>query len=250
MASGRAGAVALGAALTLTIIVAQGAVRRDAQVGPRDAAGLLAAVSGTPGVACDLAVRTLGNRWGASSVQPSVREPLGGTEEERSVARWAWSGRPAADDAGALLGGLASGDACVRRIAAALLTQVDDPSVRARVRERVEHAEGSERLAAITALTGERDAASQTALGALLRGDDPVFRSAAAWALGEMEATGSVPVLVDALRDADVQVRINAAWALGRIESASAIPSLVALLASDRDPKVRLAAAWALGRID
>jgi HEAT repeat protein len=289
------GAVVVGATAALAVVVALGAVRGDAREsrGPRevavprrvaearDAAGLLTAVAGTPPVACDLVVRTLGNRWGSGMVRPRVHEPLGPTADERALARWAWTEAPGVADAPLLLDGLDSSDACVRRVAAALLTRVDDDATRSALRDRAERGTGRARLAAITALAGRQEGTSERTLLGLLSESDPEVRRAAAWGLGEIEATGAIETLggmlrdqdtavrenaawalgrieraegvaplLGALRDANPGVRINAAWALGAIESAQAIPALTSVLASDADPEVRMAAAWALGHIE
>jgi HEAT repeat protein len=292
----RGGAVAVGAAAAaLGLVVALGAVRGEAReagdgwtphptqeaAGARDAAGLLAAVAGTPPVACDLVVRTLGNRWGRGMVHPRVHEPLGPTADQRALARWAWTEEPAVGAAPRLLEALGSADACVRRVAAAMLQRIEDDATREALRNRAERGTGPERLAAITALAGRREAASERTLQGLLGEPDPVVRRAAAWALGEMEAAGAVAALGRLLRDPDTSVRENAAWALGRIERAEgvallsgalrdgspavrvnaawalgaiespqAIPLLSSVLASDADAEVRMAAAWALGRIE
>ncbi len=289
MSAKTGGAVTLGAVMALSGVVALGAVRDDAVQAtlPRgvaaaeDAAGLLAAVTGTPPVACDLVVRTLGNRWGGGMVRPRVHEPLGPTDDERALARWAWTESPVAADAPRLLDGLGSADTCVRRVAAAMLTRVEDDALRATLRQRAERGTGQERLAAITALAGRKEAASERTLQGLLAESDATVRAAAAWALGESEAAGAVQALGRAVRDQDTAVRenaawalgriereegvdpllgalrdtspgvrINAAWALGAIESTRAIPALTGVLASDADPEVRIAAAWALGHID
>ena len=245
------------------------------------AEALLAGIEGTPPVACELVVRSLGNRWGSSSVNPRVHPPLAGTPSERAVARWAWTDRPAADEAGVLLEGLESDDACVQRIAARLLGVMDEPGTVSRVVGMARTGSGSRRLAAVAALAHLSDDRAADALDALLtdgdpevrraaawalaetegddavdglvevlRGDDPLLRENAAWALGRIESVAALESLETALQDPAVGVRVNAAWALGRIEDASAIPSLAAVVGGDADDEVRRTAAWALGRIE
>lgn len=246
-----------------------------------DASALLAGIEGTPPVACELVVRSLGNRWGASSVEPRVHPPLAGTPSERAVARWAWTDRPAPDEAGALLAGLESDDACVQRIAARLLGVMDDPATVSRVLEMARSGSGSRQLAAIAALAHVSDDRASSTLDAVLangdpgvrraaawalaeaedddavagltealRHDDPLLRENAAWALGRIESADALGPLETALRDPTVGVRVNAAWALGQLEDAAAIPSLAAVVGGDAEDEVRRTAAWALGRIE
>lgn len=245
------------------------------------AEALLEGVAGTPPVACELVVRSLGNRWGSSSLVPRVHPPLGATDPERDVATWAWTGRPAADDAAALLDGLEADDACVRRVAARLVGLVDDPETISRLITLATTGSGSARLAAITALAQASSQAGSQALSGLLadrdievrraaawalaatgddhavpglagalRDSDLPLRENAAWALGRIERPSAVRPLTEALRDPRPGVRVNAAWALGSIEDPGAIPALAALLGADADDQVRHAAAWALGRIE
>jgi hypothetical protein len=265
MGPGQGRYVVLGALLAVAGGAALGAVRADAVYSsaprrsagispdgpaPADAAGFLTAVSGTPPTACALVVRTLGNRWGSNSVRPRLRVPLGESPSDRALAEWSWSARPTSSDTEALLSGLAATDPCARRVAATLLAQIEDGSLRDRLRRRVESSRGAERLAALIALTGRDDPASAALLRRLLGDADVEVRRSAAWGLGEMESRASRSALETALRDADVGVRVNAAWALGRLDDPAAIPALSALLGSDSDTEVRSAAAWALGKIE
>ena len=258
MATGTGRYVVLGGVIAVAGVAALGAVRTGEGSDPAarptvvmaGAAGFLSAVSGTPPTACALVVRTLGNRWGSSSVRPRVRVPLGVTEEERALAEWSWSARPTASDTDELLGGLDATDPCVRRVAATLLARVDDAGVRDRLRRRVESGQGPGRLAALTAMAGHEDPAAAALLRRLLGDADVVVRRSAAWGLGEMESRASRAAVEGALRDPDVGVRVNAAWALGRMEDPAAIRALSALLASDASGEVRSAAAWALGQIE
>lgn len=256
-------------------------IRRSASQQPTGAAALLAGIEGTPPVACELVVRALGNRWGSSSVTPRVHPPLAGTASQRAVARWAWTDRPAAAEAGVLLAGLESTDACVQRIAARLLGVMDDPDATVRLLDMARTGTGSRQLAAIAALahvsveqaSGMLDALlsdpdpevrraaawalaeaedddSVAGLAEALGDDDPLLRENAAWALGRIESSEALGPLQIALRDRTVGVRVNAAWALGQIEDAAAIPSLADVVGGDAEDEVRKAAAWALGRIE
>lgn len=109
-------------------------------------------------------------------------------------------------------------DACVRRVAASLMS-------------RVHH------VAAITAMI---DA---------LRDGAPGTREVAALGLGMANAEGAASALQTRLRDDTPGVRRAAAWALGEIEATSAVPTLIDVLAKDPDARVRQAAAWAIGNI-
>src|SRR5688572_21789088 len=86
------------------------------QAAPR-APALLAAVRGTPPVACDLVVQALGNRFSQPSVRPRVNIPGGVEANERELLDWVGTGRPGPENTAALLDALGSDDACVRRVA-------------------------------------------------------------------------------------------------------------------------------------
>jgi len=253
----------------------------EAQVQTAGAEALLRGLTGTSPLACELVLRALGNRWGSSSVSPRVHPPLAGTASERATARWAWSERPDAADAAALLAGVEADDPCVQRVAARLLGVLDDPGVVSRLIDRAGAGSGRSRLAAIAALGHISDDRASAALEALLDDGDPRVQRAAAWALAESGDDDSVAGLGDALGSSDAMlsenaawalgkierrsaigpleaalldsrtgVRVNAAWALGSIEDAAAIPSLAAVVGSDAVDEVRRTAAWALGRIE
>ncbi len=260
-------------------VAGPGAGSAPFQSGGADA--LLRGLAGTPPVACELVLRSLGNRWGTSSVTPRVHPPLAPDASGRAVAAWAWSGSPDAGDAAALLAGLEADDVCVRRVAARLLGRVGDTETASRVVDLARTGSGEGRMAAVASLAHLPDArASVTlegllddpdvdvrraaawalatagdedsvgALAAALRHDDPMLRENAAWALGKIESRAAVEPLASALEDPLAGVRVNAAWALGSIEDASAIPPLADLLTGDAEEEVRRAAAWALGRIE
>jgi len=103
---------------------------------------------------------------------------------------------------------------------------------------------------------GEQAASALVAIGApaqpLLRkalgGPAWIARKNAAWAIGAMKDSESVPALIDALKDTDAGVREQVAWALGAIGDRRAVDGLVAAL-SDTVAGVRKQAAWALGAI-
>ncbi len=93
---------------------------------------------------------------------------------------------------------------------------------------------------------------SVAALTRVLRDDDAAtVRRAAAWALGQLEASEAVDALSNALgREQDARVREMAAWALGQIEDRRASATLVNVMRRDSDDRVREVAAWALGQIE
>jgi HEAT repeat protein len=109
-------------------------------------------------------------------------------------------------------------DACVRRVAASLMS-------------RVRHA------SAVSAMI--------EALGAT----GPGTREVAALALGMADAEEAADELQGRLRDDTPGVRRAAAWALGELEAKKAVPALLDVLAKDPDARVRQAAAWAIGSI-
>ncbi|AHJ27679.1 HEAT repeat domain-containing protein [Nodularia spumigena] len=78
--------------------------------------------------------------------------------------------------------------------------------------------------------------------------DSAVSRSAAAEALGQMQAKEVVPQLALLLKDSETYVRRAAAQALGQMQAKEQAPQ-VALLLKDSDPDVRYAAAQALGQM-
>ena len=83
---------------------------------------------------------------------------------------------------------------------------------------------------------------------AALADDDPHLRQGAAWTLGFMANTNSIPALARALNDRELHVRIAAAWALGECDGVTAAAALTPLLASE-NPRLRTAAAQALGKV-
>ena len=118
----------------------------------------------------------------------------------------------------------------------ALLAVVDD-----------ETASGPKRIHALWALSGGQWA-DATTVGRLALSKDPVVaRQALRW-LGETQARGSSPVLLEQLRSPDATRRFRSATAIGRSGDTNAIPALLARL-EDGDPLVRYAAFTALNRI-
>jgi hypothetical protein len=178
---------------------------------------LLAAVRGAGPVLCELAARSVEERFGWEG--PHEVAPLRRDAQLRDVLRLA-SRRITDGRAVSLLrSAIADPDPCVRRVAAPLLG-------------RAQHRD------ALPAL-----------LGALASPDSAV-RAAAAAGLGYRRDRAASEALIAALRDPAASVRATGAWALGRAEDRTAVTHLTRLLEGDRDPAVRVAAAWALGKMN
>jgi HEAT repeat protein len=191
----------------------------SARVTPDDTAAvgrLLGTVRGAPPLVCEMTARAADmHGWfnGRSGAEALVTDSA-------SAALLDWVQRSHDDPAlvAPLSSAMRDSDACVRRIAASLLS-------------RVRH------VSAVTAMTN--------ALGDAGAGT----REVAALGLGMAEAQGAGDALGRRLRDAEPAVRRAAAWALGELEVKSALPALIDLLARDTDARVRQAAAWAIGNI-
>ncbi len=87
------------------------------------------------------------------------------------------------------------------------------------------------------------------ALCRLLSRGDEADRCYASRALGVLQDSAALPVLIEYLRDEDPDVCIDAAEALGRIRRPEAIPALLDLLHNHPDGEARTAAVEALGNI-
>ncbi|MCS6860079.1 MAG: tRNA epoxyqueuosine(34) reductase QueG [Abditibacteriales bacterium] len=69
-------------------------------------------------------------------------------------------------------------------------------------------------------------------------------------ALGNAKDPSAVPALIDALHDEEPLVRSHAAWALGQIGTAAARQALEEAMATETDEKVREEIAWAIKTVD
>ena len=76
----------------------------------------------------------------------------------------------------------------------------------------------------------------------------PPVRRAAAHALGELKAEGTVPNLIEALGDSDGDTRSNAAASLGKLGDPRAVDGLIDVL-GDPDAGTRASSAAALGKL-
>ncbi len=188
------------------------------QSDPSDSARATQVLNGVRGandIMCELAVRSLGGRfgnWGWSGTAPDA------TEQHLELLRWATRDTESADAVRILSAALSDRDACVRRVAARLLGRVNHP-------------------AAVEALM-ER----------LRRGDDHA-KQMAAIGLGYAEDTVAVESLIDALKGEATLIRAAAAWALGEIEDERSVEALARAVLEDPDPLVRRQAARALGEL-
>jgi hypothetical protein len=135
-----------------------------------------------------------------------------------------------------LLDAVSADPALVRDVVAAL--QRIGPSASPHLRRDLDHLvavqhRGRRGALVATALGLNGDIASATTLiRALVDGEQPALRAAAAEALGEIGVPTAVPALVTALGDEDRDVRTSAAAALGQVSDTSAVPALAAALGS------------------
>jgi len=213
------------AVLAASPAVTQGIPEATAELRPsqiaRDTlalARLLEAARGASPFMCELVTRTVDGRTFWSSAGSASRAPL--EVDSASAALVRWIHRPHTDPrfVSRLSAAMRDPDACVRRVAAAMLARVEAPGTAA---------------ALIAAL------------------DDPAehTRAVAAIGLGLAETRAAVQSLVRRLRDPAPAVRRSAAWALGEIEDKAAMLPLIELLERDSDARVRQAAAMAIGRV-
>ena len=177
---------------------------------------LLGVVRGANPLVCEMAVRTADQRgtwssWGSSDAL---------TLDSASSAVLDWAHRSHNDPAlvAPLRRGVQDDDACVRRVAASLLSNVRHPSAVDALRQALEDARPGTREVAAFGLGMAHVESSSDALERRLGDDAAPVRRAAAWALGELELKKSIPALIHLLaRDPDARVRQAAAWAIGNI---------------------------------
>ena len=146
--------------------------------------------------------------------------------------------------------GLASADACVRRVAARIAGNIDVRRLDEELDAELSSSDANIRTAAVSALGHGEQPASLPRLRKLLSDSDRNVRIATIRALGSIESHDAVNVLLPMLDDRDAGIRSNAVWALGRIEDDAATSAIVRILQQDNDPDVRRIAAWALGKIN
>lgn len=198
-----------------TVLLGSPAIVGAQVAGDADAARrVVEQARGTSEFMCELALRSLGNRFGgwywASAPDAAA--------DQSDLLEWASNRIEGQTAIPTLSDAMSDRDPCVRRVAARLLGHI-------------EHPRASE---ALLDLLGSRNAET---------------RQMAAIGLGYQDKRSAVNGLVDALRDPAAPVRAAAAWALGKIEDASAIEALTHVLLEDEDALVRRQAARALGEM-
>ena len=179
---------------------------------------LLAVVRGSNPLVCEMAARAADQRgswsnWGSVGGSPLVIDSA-------SSALLDWMHREHNDPAlvAPLRSAMREDDACVRRVAASLLSHVEHQSARTALREALDDAKPGTREVAALGLGMAHIEDAVDALEAKLGDDATGVRLAAAWALGELEQKKSIPALIHVLaRDPDARVRQAAAWAIGSI---------------------------------
>jgi HEAT repeat protein len=103
----------------------------------------------------------------------------------------------------------------------------------------------------VAAMQGKDSTAVIAALKRALEDSVASVREDAAYALGRLESSGAVPVLVARLpHDPAPKVREMIAWALGQIESHAATETLASTAQHDDAEDVRAMAVWALGQVE
>jgi len=178
------------------------------------AARVIEHARGTNAFMCELALRSIDNRFGAGYW---IHVPDAATEQ-RELFEWATYQTESADAVPVLSDALSDRDPCARRVAARLLGHIKHPRALAALLDR-------------------------------LRSGDDQTRQLAAIGLGHQDDRNAVGALLRALTDRAATVRAAVAWALGEIEDRSAIEGLTRALKEDPDPTVRRQAARALGQI-
>jgi len=206
---------------------------------------LLIAARGVAPSLCTLAadgVYSWGGRWTAPA------EPV--RSDIRSRVRRYHRRHLEADDARALLDGIASADACERHLSATLIGRFGDSSIVRVLGGRLTAGAPMERQATLVAL-GLLEARSQREpIIRALRDEIPAVRANAAWAIGRLEERSSAPALVPAMRDGDAMVRAAAVVSFGNLRGApDSIETLLRILRTDPSDEVRRVAAWALGEL-
>jgi hypothetical protein len=187
--------------------------RTDAEI----ATHLLQSVNGVNDVVCAAVERAFNGGYWNNAVVLNVDATV--SPEADETARWIGKNRIDRDVLPIVRTGLASGDACTRRVAARIAGNIDTKRLHDELRAELQSGNALTRLAAVMAL-------------------------------GHAEEVSSLPVLQTLLKDGDRNVRLAALWATGALESHEAAPMLINLLEKDPDPDVRRIAAWGLGQLD
>jgi len=224
-------------------IMDQEFTRTDAEI----AAHLLQSIAGANDVVCAAVNRAFNSGYWGESLLVTPDATL--SKEAAETARWIGKHKIDRAALAAVRPGLASPDACTRRIAARIAGHVAVNRLDEELRNELDAAAVATRIAAVLALGHAEQSASLPRLRSLLNDPDHAVRLAAIWALGSIEDRAALPALTPLLNDRDSSIRLHAVWALGRIEDEAPSAAIVKVLHSDTDPEVRRAAAWALGQL-
>lgn len=179
---------------------------------------LLAAVRVEDALLCTLAVERIDQRGRWSGWGSTNDELLHSDSATVAVLSYLDRAPGGARDVPRLSMALRDQNRCVRRVAASVLSRIDDPS----------------------AVTAVRDALTDAR---------PEVRAVGALSAGMSESSAHASALQRLLLDEDAHVRQASAWALGATRDHASLSRLIELLAQDPEPSVRRAAAWAVGRL-
>jgi HEAT repeat protein len=250
---GGALALSVGAAAALRAayhqeVLISGAEHDSLRPGPDSArvVRLLDALGKTDPLVCEMLADQVGNFW--------TNEGSTGIGRFADAARALYNAKDSlaghASDPAAIrvmVANLGVPNSCVRRVASKLLgrSRVTTDRLVELMRDRSPLVREA---AAYAAGTGDRKEA-RGSLTRLLDAGTGAEAAIAAWALGEIEDTASIPALGRASRSADVRVRAASVWALGSIGDERALADVDRALRSDANSDVRREAAHALGEI-
>lgn len=129
---------------------------------------------------------------------------------------------------------LSSGDATVRRAAAAALGEAGDRAASAALAQALSDPDAGVRREAAKALGFLKDPSATGGLIGALSDADVSVRYLAAYALGEIKEPAATAALLRALGDGDANVRTQAAWSLREIRDPSLVSGVIALLKEPR----------------
>lgn len=203
---------------------------------------LIAAARGTSATMCILAAQGLGNGFGLQPPYPIVTA-------SRTPIRTAL--REARTEAALplLLRTLEDTDPCVREIGARLLGRQSGTAAAAGLEARLRSPDPSARAAAAYAL-GLTGSIGADALAEVLPDAAPAVRGNAVWALGRIGDSSIAGRVWRLVRDTEAPVRSAAVQTLAHLEASDSLPLIINALRTDPDAEVRRVAAWALAELD
>lgn len=181
---------------------------------------LLEAVRGANGIVCGALDRSFDTGYWSHSLSTVIETDFA---DQQSVEVAQWIGRRKFDDSvfGVARAGLRSDDACVRRVAARIIGSTRD---RTRLAAQLESELGASdprtRTATLFALGFANRHEAVPAIREKLNDSDRNVRVAAIWALANIGDSTVSPTMISLLeKDNDPVVRSAAAWALGRLHN-------------------------------